>query len=247
MKVKIFQGHRPALPNADVHVVIDVIRAFTTAFIAFERGAHAILLVSTIDEAFTLRESFPDYLLAGERNALQIEGFDLGNSPWQMSQTDVAGRGIIFTTTNGVTATLHALSQGGKVLVTGYLGAAQTVAAIKSMAQPNLRINLIASHPTGDEDLAAAEWIERALLSLEPMNHNAILHRIKTCEAAGKFYDPQRQKYDPRDMDMVLQTSKFPLAMAAIERDGVPMIVPLKFKEGPPAGRAKTPPNSTRR
>ena len=39
-----------------VVVVIDVLRAFTTAAFAFDRGADEILLVSTVEEAFEVRE-----------------------------------------------------------------------------------------------------------------------------------------------------------------------------------------------
>jgi 2-phosphosulfolactate phosphatase len=47
----------------DTVVVIDVIRAFTTAAFAFAAGARDIIPVSTVDEALALREHFPDSLV----------------------------------------------------------------------------------------------------------------------------------------------------------------------------------------
>jgi 2-phosphosulfolactate phosphatase len=58
-------------------VVIDVLRAFTTAAFAFAAGAADITLVGAIEEAFALRERNPDLLLAGEVYGLPIEGRSL--------------------------------------------------------------------------------------------------------------------------------------------------------------------------
>lgn len=49
-----------------VAVVIDVIRAFTTAAYAFAAGASDMVPVGTLDEARALRERFPAALLMGE-------------------------------------------------------------------------------------------------------------------------------------------------------------------------------------
>lgn len=62
-------------------VVIDVLHALTTAAYVFDTGAEDITLVSTIEEAFTLREQMTDELLMGEVDDLPIPGFDLFNSP----------------------------------------------------------------------------------------------------------------------------------------------------------------------
>jgi 2-phosphosulfolactate phosphatase len=62
-------------------VVVDVLRAFTTAAIAFARDVEEILLVSTVEEAFELRARYPDYLLIGEVDGLPVDGFDLPKFP----------------------------------------------------------------------------------------------------------------------------------------------------------------------
>ena len=53
-----------------VVVVIDVLRAFTTAAHAFDRGAEEILLVSSVEEAFQCRERNSDFVLIGEVGGL---------------------------------------------------------------------------------------------------------------------------------------------------------------------------------
>lgn len=43
----------------DTVVVIDVLRAFTTAAYAFDAGVGEMLLVSTVEEAFELKKTLP--------------------------------------------------------------------------------------------------------------------------------------------------------------------------------------------
>jgi len=64
-------------------VVIDVVRAFTTAAFAFAAGARRIILAGPVEQALALRERFPGALLMGESGGLLVPGFDLWNSPAQ--------------------------------------------------------------------------------------------------------------------------------------------------------------------
>ena len=75
MAVKLYQGHSPHLSYAEVNVVIDVIRAFTFAHYAFIQGVQEILLAGTTDSAFQMKEEYPEYMLAGEKNGLYIDTF----------------------------------------------------------------------------------------------------------------------------------------------------------------------------
>jgi hypothetical protein len=113
MKISIAQGHNPPHNINGITVIIDVIRAFTTSHEAFLGGASHIYPVSSADDAFRLREDYREGLLVGEVQALPIEGFDHGNSPWEIRHTDVRGRYLIMRTTNGVAATLRARLEAG--------------------------------------------------------------------------------------------------------------------------------------
>ncbi|MCI0521281.1 MAG: 2-phosphosulfolactate phosphatase, partial [Chloroflexi bacterium] len=68
-----------------VAVVIDVLRAFTTAAFAFAAGAEEILLTDTVENALDLRRRFPGALVMGEVGGLPPQGFDFGNSPATLS------------------------------------------------------------------------------------------------------------------------------------------------------------------
>ena len=66
--------------------VVDVLRATTTICAALHHGATAVVPCATPDEAReSARALGPAALLAGERECVRIPGFDLGNSPREMT------------------------------------------------------------------------------------------------------------------------------------------------------------------
>lgn len=97
----------------DVVLVVDALRATTTAVTYLERGAQALLLTSTPDVALALRGTHDALLLAGERGGLPIPGFDLGNSPAGADAQNLGGKTVVMNTTNG-TGAAHIAAQSGK-------------------------------------------------------------------------------------------------------------------------------------
>ncbi len=197
IEIRIFQGNDLTLPYADANIVIDVVRAFTVSHYAFLQGAERILLVPEVAAALTARDELPNALLAGEVGGVMIEGFDLDNSPRRFAEIDLRGRTIIQKTTNGVKAALHSLG-APTVLVTGFSNARAT--AIYLARLTNLKsVNLVASHPTGDEDLACAEYI-RSLILGEEIEPEEVQRRIRGSATVQKFLDPAQPAFDPADI-----------------------------------------------
>ena len=104
--------------ETDTVVVIDVLRAFTTAAYAFDLGVYEIILVSGIDKAFQLRDRFPDALLIGEADGIPVEGFDLGNSPTHLTNTDLQDRRLIHRSTAGTQGVVRS-ANACNILATG--------------------------------------------------------------------------------------------------------------------------------
>ena len=98
-----------ALANKPV-LVLDLLRFTTTIITALANGARAVLPAATPSDALGLAQNLEraDLLLAGERNALPIEGFALGNSPLEMTPERVGGKTLVMATTNGTPALLAA-------------------------------------------------------------------------------------------------------------------------------------------
>lgn len=85
----------------DVVVVIDVIRAFTTAVAAIDGGAASVHCVGGLDEARALARRMPGSLLMGEEGGDRPDGFDAGNSPFDLADLDLGGRTVVQRTSNG--------------------------------------------------------------------------------------------------------------------------------------------------
>lgn len=155
-------------------VVVDLLRASTTLVTALEAGAKAIRPYAGLDDARHAARAYGSEqggqppLLAGERNAVPPPGFDLGNSPLEYTFQRVAGRTILFTSTNG-TAALAQARDAPRVLV----GCLRNRAAVarSAAAWPAAVIQILCAgtdgHPTS-EDLLAAGAIAEAVLSYGP-------------------------------------------------------------------------------
>ncbi|MCC1498148.1 2-phosphosulfolactate phosphatase [Alcanivorax sp. 1008] len=198
MEILISQGHAPPANPGGATVVIDVIRAFTTAHYAFLGGVHEIQLVATAEEALRRKQTNPELLLAGEIEALPIDGFDFGNSPYEISQADLVDKTLVQRTTNGVIATLAA-QNSSVVLVAALVNAAATARWL--LQQDYHNILLVASHPSGDEDVACAEYL-RGLLGGTGISLDEAIRRTHQASAAQKFLDGRHPRLRAADIHM---------------------------------------------
>src|SRR5881227_2544012 len=91
---------------AGVGIVVDVLRASSTIAQALAAGYSRVLCCAEIEEARALRASLPGSIVGGERNAVRIDGFDVGASPREMLEP--RAETLILSTTNGTRAILAA-------------------------------------------------------------------------------------------------------------------------------------------
>ena len=80
--MKVHVAFTPAeAAAAPTGIVIDVLRATSTIAQALSAGYRRVLCVPEIEQARALRAELPDSIVGGERDAIRIEGFDVGASP----------------------------------------------------------------------------------------------------------------------------------------------------------------------
>lgn len=115
--------------RAPVAVVVDVLRATSTIVQALASGYRRVLCCAEIEEALELRERLGEGVLAGERLAQAIPGFDLGNSPAEF--VEPRGETVILTTTNGTRAIVAAAAGAETVLVGSLLNLAAVADAAR--------------------------------------------------------------------------------------------------------------------
>ncbi len=148
----------------DVVVVIDVIRAFTTAVAAFEAGAAELRCVAGLDEARTLAAGLPGARLIGEEHGKRPDGFDGGNSPVDLEALDLSGRTVVQRTTNG-TRGLARFATAPILLAAAAVNAPATAAWIRAR---DPRSVLLVGTGLLPEDLACAAFIAELVSGRQP-------------------------------------------------------------------------------
>src|ERR671932_54015 len=93
--------------TAELGIVVDVVRATSSIAQALASGYRRVLCCAEVEQARELRASLGDEaVVGGERDAIRIEGFDLGASPRELLEP--RAETLIFSTTNGTRAILAA-------------------------------------------------------------------------------------------------------------------------------------------
>src|SRR5690554_1543668 len=100
-------------------VVVDIFRATSTMITALANGVKAITPVADLETCRNFRNR--GCVIAGERNGLPADGFELGNSPLSYLNNAYAGRHIAVTTTNGTLAIDKSRNGSAEVLIGAFL------------------------------------------------------------------------------------------------------------------------------
>jgi len=200
-------------------IVIDVIRAFSTAAFCFMRGAEKILPVGTIDEALMLKQEQPEVLLCGEVGGIPPQGFDFGNSPEQILGLDLQGRIIVQRTsagTQGIVRSANATS----MLAASYVVAGATVRYIQAQGAEEVTFVVTGrSYLGGDEDQSCAEYLAARLCGENP-DPTPFLKRVRDSGDAKLFYDPARPEFPEIDLAHCAQIDRFDFALPVARQDG---------------------------
>jgi 2-phosphosulfolactate phosphatase len=185
-----------ALASAEVAgrtvVVVDVLRATTTIAVALANGARAVLPAASTEEALRIAQNLERdaVVLAGERGAMRIPGFALGNSPSEFGPDTVAGRTIVMTTTNGTQALIAA--QGAREVI---VGAAVNFSAVAERAAAALATHgdLLILCAGGEtrfslEDAFAAGRLARVLLPQGGLRHVTVNDGVVAALEIARHY-----------------------------------------------------------
>ena len=109
----------PGFRNSEaIAVIVDILRATSAIVTAFENGVNRIIPVGTLEEARAFKEK--GFMVAAERDGLVRDFADFGNSPHNFTRDRVAGKQIVYSTTNGTQA-IHVAKDCNQVLIGAYL------------------------------------------------------------------------------------------------------------------------------
>ncbi|HEY3184208.1 MAG TPA: 2-phosphosulfolactate phosphatase [Gaiellaceae bacterium] len=122
--------------SAPIGIVIDVVRATSSIAQALASGYERVLCCREIDEARALRaELGDDAVVGGERDAVVVDGFDVGASPREFAQ-GARARTLVLTTTNGTASILTAAARCETVI----LGSLLNLSAVTSSIDDDVAI-----------------------------------------------------------------------------------------------------------
>ena len=221
MRIGIDSLRRGATEAKGATVIIDVFRAFTTAAVAFSRGAEKIILVAEVSEALDLKSRGHGELCMGEVHGTRPEGFDFGNSPFELSEADVEGKVLIQSTRAG-TVGVAAAGDADHIFGGSLVVAAATARAILQLS-PNV-VSLVAMGWEGntrtDEDEQCALYMRNLLEGRRP-DMEAVRKLVLAGAEAQKYGDASQPQFHPNDRDIALQVDAFPFAIRISGEDGL--------------------------
>ncbi len=151
---------------ADVSVVVDCVRATTVVAHALAAGYRRVVCVAEIEHARVIAAATEDSVLGGERDAVRIDGFQLGNSP---AEYDTAqGETLVLCTTNGTRAVIASAPQSGTL----FCGALVNLEAVANAVAGAARRVVICcagveGRPALDDAYTAGRYVQR-LIELQP-------------------------------------------------------------------------------
>ncbi len=201
-------------------VVIDVLRAFSTAAYAFGAGAESITLVSGVNEALELKAAIPGSLVMGEVGGMKVETFDFGNSPVEFLNIDLTGKTLIQRTSAGTQGIVRS-RQAKTLLAASLCCMGATARYLRQVSPASIAFVITGAGPgeDGDEDLACAHYLE-ALLRGEPVTSDTYLRRVLQSPAGSIFSDPGQPDFTPIDLELCMQVDRFDFAMVVERVDG---------------------------
>lgn len=221
MEVRVGSLVRDAQEAEGTVIIIDVFRAFTTAAIAFDRGASRITLVAEIEEALELQQKGIGDVLMGEVDGKRPEGFDYGNSPYEVSQVNFTGKSVVQSTRAG-TVGVAAAGNADTIYLGSFAVADATVKAILR-DQPSV-VSIIGMGNQGrsraDEDEHCALYLRNLLEGRNP-DPDAVRALVMAGGDTQKFFDESKPQYHPKDVELALQISKYHFAMKVTKENGL--------------------------
>ncbi len=115
-----------------VVVVVDILRATSCMTTGLANGVKSITPFENLERCEQMKRQ--GYLIAGERNGQKVDGFDLGNSPFDYMKADVKGEKVAVTTTNGTVA-IEKSRKAIEVIIGSFLNISTVANHLKNQQQ----------------------------------------------------------------------------------------------------------------
>jgi 2-phosphosulfolactate phosphatase len=229
MNIKILQLIEGARKAQGLTVIIDVFRAYSLEAYLLAKGAEKIIPVADVELAYKLKKENPAFILAGERHGKILPGFDIGNSPSQLSSLDPKGKTVVHTTSAGTQGISNAIN-ASEILGGSLVNAKATAKYIKESGAKNVSLvcmGLEALRPT-EEDSLCAEYI-KTLIENTKLDIKSEAEKLKFTSGAKFFDDTQKDVFPKDDFFLCTDIDRFDFVLKLKKEKGtLPCIVKEK-------------------
>jgi len=205
--------------SSDTVVVIDVLRSFTTAAVAFERGAQAVYPVEGVVAAARLAAQLKASVSVGAIGGGDpVPGFDYGNSPSQLAAAGLAGKPVVLTTAAGVRG-LQRFHHAQHLFAASLVCARATAEAVCAAHARNVCFVITGEwvDRDGDEDIACADYIE-ALLRGKAVEPGTFAQRVRDSDFGRRFADDASPNLPAADLEIAADADRYAFALPVIRR-----------------------------
>lgn len=206
-------------------LVIDVLRAFSTAAYAFSRGAKEIYLVSEVQEALDLKSKTKNAKAMGEVGRLPPEGFDFGNSPTRILEHDLTGVTLIQRTGAGTQGAVRC-KNAEVMLATSFVVAQATTNYVLKL-NPNEITFVVTGGMGNDEDVSCAEFLEKQFTNQE-VEANSFIKRVYDSRDALEHM-PDHPQFPKADLDYCSRINYFDFAMPITRKNDLLVMQAIKI------------------
>lgn len=220
MDIRRFSLISGAIKAEGLTVVIDVFRAFTTAAYVMNNGAKTIIPVETVEDAFRVKTKHPEWLIMGERDGVKVEGFDYGNSPFEVKELDFKGKTLIQRTSAGTQGIVNA-NKADEIILGSFVTADAIVEYIKSK-NPEI-VSLVAMGWNGKEialeDEYLAEYIEMKLQG-KKIDFRKLKQKIRKSHHGLKFFDLKNSNFIEEDFHAAMDLNRYNFILRVKRKNG---------------------------
>jgi 2-phosphosulfolactate phosphatase len=214
MKLIIADDQNIEKTKEELVVVIDVLRAFTTACYVMKSNPKDYIIVPDIDSAHKLKKENSNCILMGERDGFNIPEFDYGNSPTEIKDMDFSNRTIVHTTTLGTRGVIKALGYTKEVITGSFVNARAIVNFLKK-ENPNV-VYLFSTNGLADnnEDVMFARYI-KGCFDDKPLDMNTIRENLTKNKPGNMYLVHPRTKDSKNDFFLSLELDRFNFILKA--------------------------------
>lgn len=213
MDIKIVYGLKNAYKAKGLTVVIDVLRAFTTACFIISNDASKIIAIADLKLAYKLKQQHPNWLLIGERMGVKQAGFNFGNSPLEIKNVSFKNKTVILTTSLGTQA-INLVSRASEIITGAFVNAQAVINYIKKKHPQHLSLVCTDAEFKDDEDIMLAKYIQGQLKN-NPLDFNQIKKHLQNHPQLKQFFVHPLSPTYPQDFRLALELDRFDFVLKA--------------------------------